>query len=541
MLSGFLQAACWPLLSLWWLTSICYTPFLFFLGRARAWKEVIALSMSAGMVASVFGFYWLSSMAISFGGLSPILAPAVVLLYALVGQFQYVLFASGYFFLKRRGVNFKSWLYPIAAAAAFTLFDVLFPKIFCDTQGAILLPWHSLVQIAEHTGVAGLTFLVFLWNVSLLNFFENPKGRREALSIVAIVFLIGGLHLWGNSRVKELDARSTQWRRNLSTKVIQANIGDADKLASEQGASKALQFVLSTYERLTLQAVSETTPDLIVWPETSYPYLYTHFQNAGANQRGEARDTWMKDMFEKLPQVSLYFGGYSNEGGKDFNTAFLLSPPFDMRGRYRKTHLLAFGEYIPLGPFAPILGALIPSIGNFGRGSGSTTMALPLRGMPDRTVQIGPLICYESIIPSYCRDTVRRGAEVLLNITNDSWFGNTAEPHSHLLLTAFRSIELRRPLLRATNTGISTWFDVTGRAHERTNLFEESIYEAKIALPEKFEEEKLLNRGLYLRFGDWFLVACFGFLLGWVLFHTQGKIVGISKHWGDRKKSPSRA
>jgi apolipoprotein N-acyltransferase len=135
-----------------------------------------------------------------------------------------------------------------------------------------------------------------------------------------------------------------------------------------------------------------------------------------------------------------------------------------MLGTYRKTSLLAFGEYVPGEELIPALASLNPSGGSFHRGSGPSVLALPWQ---NSAVQLGPQICYESLDPDFTRGLARQGAEILVNITNDSWFGPNSEPAQHMIMTLARAVETRLPMIRTTNTGITTGILADGTEMQR--------------------------------------------------------------------------
>lgn len=506
LLGGTLQGLAWPPFSLWPLNAVFYVPFLLGLAATRSLKEALWLALGQGMAGSWLGFHWLAYMAESFGGLPAPIAWIVVFLYSLIGQGQHFLFVLAWKgfakFTKGRALPL------LTVPALYVALEYVYPKIFRDTQGAMAHPWLSLIQITEHTGVLGLTFLL-LWLNAILAAVVAPlidprakkvfaEGRRAAaIHGAAFAVVVLGLHQWGARRLAQVEEAYRKLPVAVRASVIQANIGDADKLASEMGSGKALRHVLDTYESMSREAAATRRPDLIVWPETSFPYLYTHFSNPMANARGDARDEWLMTLIESMG-VPIYFGGYSSDGKREYNSAWLVSNRRDQAWLYQKHLLLAFGETVPLGPLGPPLRDLFPAIGDFGRGPGPTTILFKGR-------LVGPLICYETLHQGYVIDTVRKGAQWLLNVTNDSWFGPVGEPEDHLLLSLFRSIETRRPLLRATNTGITALIEPTGRVVAPTGLFTKIIYDAEIRLPEPGKEDPA---GLYLRWGAaWFPAA----------------------------------
>jgi apolipoprotein N-acyltransferase len=176
-----------------------------------------------------------------------------------------------------------------------------------------------------------------------------------------------------------------------------------------------------------------------------------------------------------------------------FNSALLLDQDGRILGRYDKQHLLAFGEYIPLQRYLPFLRHISPTIGNLTPGTGGI-VTLP------NGVGLGPLICYEDIVPELARRAVGQGAQVLVNLTNDVWFGATRAPYQHRALAAFRAVENRVYLVRVTNTGLTSIIDALGREQAALPIFQADTLVHTI--------QPLRLASLYTRFGDWFAQLC---------------------------------
>jgi apolipoprotein N-acyltransferase len=155
---------------------------------------------------------------------------------------------------------------------------------------------------------------------------------------------------------------------------------------------------------------------------------------------------------------------------------------------YDKIHLVPFGEYVPLQRFFPFVHRLVPAAGDFAAGDKVTPLRIP--GMP-----AGVLICYEVIFPELARMQVEKGSRVLLNLTNDAWFGRTSAPHQHLSMSVFRAVENRRPLVRAANTGISAFISPIGEITQRSELFTEALLTREVTMGEP-------SLSFYTRYGD---------------------------------------
>ncbi|MBE0596090.1 MAG: apolipoprotein N-acyltransferase, partial [Desulfuromonadales bacterium] len=241
--------------------------------------------------------------------------------------------------------------------------------------------------------------------------------------------------------------------QTLAVARIQGNI--------EQGLKWNPAFQQTTvdlYRDLSRAAGGERKLDLIIWPESATPF---YFQDAGplAHTVGQVPpDTG----------ALLLFGSPAYEpSGPDFrylNSAFLLSAEGGMLGRSDKVHLVPFGEYVPFGRWFPFIDKLVVGIGDFSPG---TITPLPMNGH-----QAGVLVCFEGIFPELAREHVRKGADLLVNITNDAWFGHSSAPWQHLAMTRFRAVENRIWVARAANTGITAFITPAGRITAQTPLFE---------------------------------------------------------------------
>jgi len=176
-----------------------------------------------------------------------------------------------------------------------------------------------------------------------------------------------------------------------------------------------------------------------------------------------------------------------------YNSAYLIDPQGNVLGKYDKAHLVPFGEYVPLKRWLPFLGKLVEQVGDFSRGDIGETIGWTYG-------KLGVLICYEGIFPDISQTMVRNGANLLVNITNDAWYGRSSAPYQHFSMTVFRAIENRRALIRSANTGISGFVDPVGRILGKTTLFSDAAEVRRVPL--------MSTVSLYSRFGDVFAAAC---------------------------------
>jgi apolipoprotein N-acyltransferase len=176
-----------------------------------------------------------------------------------------------------------------------------------------------------------------------------------------------------------------------------------------------------------------------------------------------------------------------------FNRAYLASPAAEILGSYDKVHLVPFGEYVPMKRFLPFVRRLVVAAGDFVAGSKVEPLELP-------TAAAGVLICFESIFPELGRAMTKNGASLLVNLTNDAWYGMSSAPFQHFSMAVFRAVENRRPLVRAANTGISAFILPSGRITAQSGLFTEALLTMEIPVPDS-------GLTLYTRYGDFFAVA----------------------------------
>ena len=236
--------------------------------------------------------------------------------------------------------------------------------------------------------------------------------------------------------------------------------------------------------------VAQEKPDLILWPETATPFF---FQDAKEYQ----------PLVLDIPintKAFLLFGSpsYKIEKGKvnHYNSAYLASPSGQIIGKYDKIHLVPFGEYVPLSELLSFIGSLGEGIGDFKSGQEIFNFSLP-QG------KFGALICFEIIFPDLCRRFVKQGADFLVTITNDAWFGRTSAPYQHFSIAAFRAVENRVFVARAANTGITGLIGPTGKILKQGAIFTEETMTGTIHL--------MKEKTFYTHYGDVFAWVCSGF------------------------------
>ena len=325
---------------------------------------------------------------------------------------------------------------------------------------------RSLYGVA---GVYGVSYWIVLVNVLIWTMFRVRRGGRNRTGMLLIVVLLLPLILYPTL------IQSTGQRMRVG--VVQGNFQQELKWEEDMR-----EETLRTYLSLTDTAVQKGA-QLVVWPETAVPSFYQAEPELIERLRQFASDR----------DIHLIFGspGYEIAGREIllYNRVYHL-PPDGSEEFYDKIMLVPFGEYVPLAGLLPFVDRMVPGEGEFARGTWGGPFKTP--------VPSGALICYEISIPSLGRREVRDGSLMLINVTNDAWFGRSWGPYQHLAVSAVRAMENRVPILRAANTGISAIIDSSGRIVKSIPLEERGVVVTDI------DTER--GQTFYTRYGDWIVI-----------------------------------
>ena len=448
ILSAVLITLASPALGLSFLGWICLLPFLVAIERQRSWRGALCQGLWLAVFMTAGVYHWLPAALTAFHDVPVWTAWLIFPAYGLIAQPQLVAYA-----LLRWAWRGRHGMATAAASALlYTGIDWLVPKLFVDSIGQMLYADLLLVQVVDIGGAHLLTLLLVLVNEAVHVLLARYRGGvplrpvRACVAVVAaLVVATLGYGLWRTSQVRAAQARPVD---TLRVAVIQANVGSLDKLASEKGDTEAVLDVLTRYGRLSDQeATSDRPPDLLIWPETAYPLAYGAERSAiDSEMDAEVRT------FTGMRQIPLLFGGYHVAGGREHNSALVVAPDGTL-GVYHKHILMPFGEYMPLVNDWDWVHERLPNLARFGSGGTPLVLDVPLPG--ERAVKIAPIICYEALFADHVIASANAGSQVIVNLTNDSWFGSEAQKRLHLALAALRSVETRRPQIRATNTGIT--------------------------------------------------------------------------------------
>jgi apolipoprotein N-acyltransferase len=493
-LSGGLLVLSFPIVNLWPLAWFFLVPLLLSI-RGKKGKDAFFLGAFAGVIAYIGLIYWLVVAVHRYGNIPLPLAIPILLLLVLYLSLYWGAFAFLTSYLKEK----TEWVMLLAIPALWVGLEFLrafllsgFPWALVGYSQYLNTP---VVQIADITGVYGVSFLLVLMNTLLFLWIVRWKGRKR-VPLQGTIFTLVLLALTVAYGYWKINVPPVPTEKGLQIGVAQGNIAQDLKLART-----SQKQTLTIYRTLTLQ-LKGRLPALIVWPETAVPFSFPS---------GKGLDSVVKTIPQEMNSYLLFGSLYRKEGKETqyYNRAYLLSPQRRIIGQYDKMHLVPYGEYVPLSSSFPIFNSLV-GIGNITPGEEVVVFEFP-RG------KFGTLICFEVIFPELCRKFVRNGADFMVTITNDAWFGRTSAPYQHLAQATFRSIENRIWLVRAANTGISAFVDPWGRINMASGLFTREVLTGEIDL-------RGSKMTFYTHYGDVFAIFCslLGIcLIGYVMFKRQ--------------------
>lgn len=477
----------------WWVpgSALCavlgWVASLLLVASVRSTKNQYRALYLAGVVFQPLGFYWLYTTISFFGGFNAAASTGIFFSYAVLSAAQYLVFV----FLYR---NSPSWLdgaflrIAIAWTGAEYISVRIFPWYFGHTQVAFV----PFVQIADLGGALLVTFVMVWISEALLRLIFG--GERRA----AVFFPLcagGACILYGMGKIQEFDrAGGTR----LSVSLVQANVTVEEKHNMKLFAQNVDRYV-------ALTKGLDHPGQLIIWPESVIvDYLYAGMRHVSEDERLP----WLG------PGNAMLIGALSfDDDRRLYNSAVGISADGSIAPFYHKQVLMPFGEYLPFKNLIPWLGDIHP-IGEITPGSAVSVMPIMVRkgdGSASDTANVSALICYEDVVTDLAREATLKGAELLVNLTNDGWFGDTVAPKQHHMIAAFRAIENRRYLLRSTNTGLTAMVDPLGRTTSSIKPYSDGSLSAEVALLKKFSPFTLYIgvwpwRALLLLWCLWFLV-----------------------------------
>jgi apolipoprotein N-acyltransferase len=468
-LSGVLLFTSCESWNFWWNAWFAMAPTLWLVDKAATPRHAQWASWWCGIVANCGGFYWIIGLLERFAHLP---FPLAAVLFLMLSAYQAVVFL---FFGRVVWQLRRTTKLPMVVIAPLVMvaFELVVPMIF-PWYLAITQAWQlHVIQVADLAGPLAVTFVLLVVNGALYDLWQRRRAAWP--SAVGAAALVAAALVYGHVRLGQM-AEARAKAPKLMVGVVQPNIAfDMKALARPEFAADQLEDL-----QVCTADLQKRGADLVVWTESSYPYWIS--RNAIGDVR-EDHPAHIRTGFDvPLLMGAVTYDPSTIDTGYPYNTALMLDASGKFTGRFDKIYLLMFGEYIPGLETFPFIRKMMPrAAGHFARGK--RTVVFPFKkhdDPPDAPPwRLGPLICYEDIIPSFGRRLAKLHPHLLVNITNDAWFGATAEPWEHLQLAIYRSVELRTEMVRAVNTGVSAYVDAAGRVYHETY----SIDPAKMPLP----------------------------------------------------------
>ncbi|PYQ17286.1 MAG: apolipoprotein N-acyltransferase [Acidobacteria bacterium] len=482
LLSGVLLALSFPKFGRAPVAWIALAPLLVALARAPGPAHGFRLGYLTGAVSSLGIVYWTATVVVQYGGLR--LGVGIVVMAMLC--LALALFPSIFGLLVTAWVRALGPRGLLLSPLAWVASEILRANTLCNFSWCLLgysqQPHPGFIQLARYTAVYGVSFL--LAGVSAVLAYlavEKRAGPRWTAALAAAVVVsavwIHGVWLLGQP-----------WPEagRISVGLVQASILQENKW----DPGHALENVQRHVE-LTRRAAARGAR-LVVWPESAVPFSFDDTPAVAEELRGLARDSSAYLLFGNDDRQDLPYGPY-----RVWVAAKMLTPRGDLPLRYHKIRLVPFGEYVPLQPVLTLGGRftarLVQQVADFT--PGEEYGVAEVDGHP-----LAAFICYEAIFPDLVRQFTRRGAELLVNITNDAWYGYSSAPYQHMAMAAFRAVENEKYLVRAANTGITAVVDPRGRIVERTELFRPAVLVREVAF--------VPGNTFYARHGDVFAWGC---------------------------------
>lgn len=483
-LSGLLYWVAFPGIDVWPVSFVALVP-LFVALAGQTPKRGFWLGWTAGFGMTITGFYWLSYTLQVFSGFP---LPLCWLFQGILCGYQAG--RIGLFgWLAVRGEQ-RGWGRGLTLALAFAASELVFPLLFPWFYGATVHQVLPLIQVAELGGPIAVSLVLLAFNYALAELVlarlaqRTPNKRALAVAVVPVIAAI-----YGFVRMPMVDARSAAADK-VEVGLVQANM-------SLMGKREHKEEGLARHLRLTQELKAQGGLDLVVWSETSVMSAFLEDEANAEVRRRFARKLGVPALFGSVLARPVA----DARGHALFNSALLTDKKGNVVGRFDKQYLLAFGEYLPFGETFPKLYEWSPHTGHFQAGTSFKPLTLGDR-------QIAVVICYEDVLPSFVNRVMREGEpELLANLTNDAWFGDSTQPWIHLALAKLRAVEQRKFFVRSTNSGVSAFVDPVGRVISNTKTFEEASQRATLRW--------LKGKTPYTLWGDapWWLATVASFVL----------------------------
>ena len=511
--SGIILGFSFPPSSFYSLAYVAFIPLFFLFARIESFYQIARYSYVFLFIFHLITVYWTGGFVVGKDIWMMTAGAAVIVIHPIL--FLPIILLA--FYVKKK-------LGLVQGLMAFALFWTSFE--YLHSLGEYSFPWLTLgnsqaydlnrIQIVEYTSVYGLTLLIFVFNIiAFLLIANQTSGKwklqsKQVLSLLSVlVILYFGSALYGKHVIKTESADS---KKGISVGIIQPNFDPWEKWGGRYDDKWESYFSQLDYYFNETKQLSRFKPDIIFWPETAIPFhillpRYSHY----LSELLSLADSLKLPIFIGLP-TSEYFDSLhapataeriraSSFYVESYNSAVLIQPNRIIGQIHKKTILVPFAERIPYAEtFRFLIEPLKWNVGISSWGKGEDTVVYSLSLKDNRQTKFSGMICYESVYPNYVREFVKRGAEFLVIITNDSWWGNTSGAYQHASFASLRAVETHRWVVQCANGGISMVVDPTGKRHLTTNLFTRTKFISDIALSS--------DMTFYVKYGDVLAQIC---------------------------------
>ena len=478
VLSGILGFASLPALGQAYLAWIAQVPLILFVLSSRGGPQAFLGGVVAGFVQFALLLAWIPAVLVHYGNIPTVVAWFLFAL-LMIAMALYPGFACAVTGISvRRAGRGLVLFFPFAWVSSevlrsFTLFGG-FPWMLTGYSQTDNL---QIIQVSDITGVYGVSFVILCFNVGIAWLIDRgARHPRNYLPALGAASLVAACLVYGSLSLRRWDASAP----GHTAALLQGNIAaddpdDVMRNKFEQG------YLLMAAE------INEPGVDLLVLPESPAP---TSFQS----------DPEYRQRLQELARHYRLGVVFSNiafpEAPGDrryFNSAYFLGQDGSVRGRYDKIHLVPFGEYVPLKSVFFFMQSITQEVSDFSPGSELVLVETPAGRM-------NAIICFEAVFPELVREFVFRGSQLIINLTNDGWYGDSAAPYQHLAMARWRAVENRRYMLRAANSGISAIIGPAGRISASTHLLRKDICVGSF--------DFISYQSFYTRHGDLVAILC---------------------------------
>ena len=500
--SGLALALAFPKIDLSLFAWIAFIP-LFYAIEGESLRRVFGWGWLAGLSFFVGSMYWIQIPLHNFTDMNIVLAILLMLLLAAVlATYSAIALWTGEFVARRLRIPIVITM-PIAWAAVEwvrTYFPIGFPW---NLLGYAEYNYLTIIQFAEITGVYGISALIIFFNaVAYIVLFRRGKPRVQAVCLSALTAVMITVFVFGTIRLQQLKDEPSQGSFRVA--MVQGNIPQSLKWDPN-----FLPQSFKVYQDESVAAAKHGV-DLVVWPEAAAAFMFQPDDNYPAQLANDAEYRNALLNLARSIKTPILFGAPAlteRDGEYGFyNRADLVSADGEVMAHYDKINLVPFGEYVPAHKlFGSLVNRVVEGFGDLVPGTKQTLF-------DEKGAKLGVLICYESVFPNLTRLEVNKGADVLVNITNDAWYGDSSAPYQALAMAAMRSVETKVPMIRTANTGVSAIIKPSGEITDRTPTFKRGTEIEDVSWRPV--------RTVYTIVGDLFSEICFaltviGVLLAW--------------------------